>query len=89
VHRVCWGGDKIEIFVEAPRLFVFCVHGKGAYSGYVRCLQRALHRVSQECLADTLALPAIDSKMRQSMMGKMLRRAISPSEADLARSVRH
>ena len=54
------------MFVEAPRFFIFCVHCKSAYSGYVRCLQRALHRVSQECLANTLALPAvIDSKTRE------------------------
>ncbi len=27
VHGICRGGDEIEIFVEAPSLFVFCMHG--------------------------------------------------------------
>ena len=54
------------MFVKAPRFFIFCVHGKGTYSGYLGCLQRALHRVSQECFTDTLALPAvIDNKTRE------------------------
>jgi hypothetical protein len=56
---------RIEMFVEAPCFSIFSVHGKGAYSGYVRCLQRALHRVAQERFANALALPAvIDGEIR-------------------------
>jgi len=58
------------MFVEAPRFFIFCVDSKGAYSGYVRCFERALHRVSQERLANTSPLPAvIDSKTREEHDG--------------------
>src|SRR5271156_5353431 len=66
VHGVGRGRDEVEMLVEAPGFLIFCMHGHGAYTGYVRRLQCALDGVSQERLADAPALPAaIDGKPRE------------------------
>ena len=58
------------MFIEAPRFLILCVHGKSAYTSYIRCLQRTLHRVSQQRLSNALALPvAIDGKPRKQHDG--------------------
>src|SRR5208283_3312382 len=70
VQGVRRGGDEVEMFIEAPRFLIFCVHGKGANAGYIRCLQRTLHCVSQQRLANALALPAaINGKPREQHDG--------------------
>jgi hypothetical protein len=36
VHGIGRGGGEIEMFVEAPRLRVFCMYGQGTYPGDVK-----------------------------------------------------
>ena len=57
VHRVCWGWNEVEMLVKAPGFVVICLHGECAYASYIRRQQGALHRVSQQRLANALALP--------------------------------
>ncbi len=57
MHWVGRGGDKIELLIEAPGSFVFCVYRECANAGDLGSLQRALHRVTQKCFADPLTLP--------------------------------
>jgi hypothetical protein len=47
VHGVGRGGDEIKMFVEAPRIFILCMHGLGAYPCDLGGLQRALHGVPE------------------------------------------
>ena len=39
------GGDEIEMFVEAPRLLIFCMYSQGAYPRDLSRPQCALHRI--------------------------------------------
>src|SRR2546423_1532036 len=47
MHGICRRGDKIKMFVEAPDLFIFCMHGQRAYPRDLGRLQCALHRVPE------------------------------------------
>lgn len=66
VHGIGRGGDEIEFLVESAGLFVFRVDGECADAGDLRGLERAPHGVLQQCLTDTLAMPApIHGKTRE------------------------
>ena len=59
MHRIRRGGDEIEFQKEAPGFLVLRMDRESANASNIGRLQRAQHRVLQQCLAQTLALPAV------------------------------
>jgi hypothetical protein len=75
MHRIGRRGDEIEFEVEASRLVVFRMLRECAYPCNIGRLERAQHRIFQQRLTDTFALPAvIDSETRQQHDGNGMAR---------------
>jgi hypothetical protein len=59
MHRVRRGGEEIEFQVKAPRFIALRMHRKSTYAGNIGRLERAQHRILQQCLTHSLTLPVM------------------------------
>ena len=92
MHWIGGGRDEFEFLIEASGLLILGMNGEGADAGNLSRLQGALHRILQQRLSYSLAVPvAIDRKTRQQhdwhrmarqSLGEPFRRFLAGDVAD-------